>query len=73
MSYGDLVEQLWDSVSIYDGPEKFLEQYMAEPEAPRVLFAACWCHGEVCNGGFEQFFSTTLAYSPPKRLRRFAS
>lgn len=71
MSYWDLIEPVWDSVSIHGHPEVFLKQYMAEPEAPRVLFAAHWCETEVCNGGFDQFFYNKTGVLAPEAVGAF--
>jgi hypothetical protein len=70
-AYGGLVEPLWDSISIYDGPDVFLRQFAsARPEAG-LLFAAHWCQSEVYNGGFEQFFSNPTGVLAPEALVAF--
>lgn len=71
MGYWTLVDPIWDTVSIYDGPEAFLEQYNAAPEASRVLFAAHWCQSEINNGGFEQFFSNSTGVLAPEGVLAF--
>ena len=71
MGYWVLVEPIWDTVSIYDGPETFLQQYAASPEASQVLFAAHWCQSEINNGGFEQFFSNSTGVLAPEGVAAF--
>jgi hypothetical protein len=71
MSYWDLVEPIWDEVSIYDGPEAFLEQFSAHGEAASLLLAAHWCQSEVCNGGFFQFFGNSAGVLAPEAVRAF--
>ncbi|MGH8465475.1 MAG: DMP19 family protein [Pseudomonas sp.] len=71
MGYWTLVEPIWDTVSIYDGADVFLQQYTASPEASRVLFAAHWCQSEINNGGFEQFFSNSTGVLAPEGVQAF--
>jgi Domain of unknown function (DUF4375) len=71
MGYWDLVDSIWEKVSIYDGPDVFLEQYAESPEPSRVLFSAHWCQSEVCNGGFEQFFYNSTGILAPEAAEAF--
>lgn len=71
MDYWDLVEPIWEAISIYDGPENFLRQYNSAPEAARTLFAAHWCQSEICNGGFDQFFSNSTGVLAPEAVVAF--
>ena len=71
MRYWQLVEPIWDVISIYDGSEAFEAQYRASPEASRTLFAAHWCQSEVRNGGFEQFFSNSTGVLAPEAVEAF--
>ncbi|MCQ4314419.1 DMP19 family protein [Pseudomonas stutzeri] len=71
MGYWNLVDPIWETVSIYDGPDVFLQQYAASPEASRVLFSAQWCQSEICNGGFEQFFSNSTGVLAPEGVEAF--
>ena len=71
MSYWKLVEPIWDTVSIYDGGEVFVQQYGAAPEASRVLFAAHWTQSEVLNGGFGQYFSNSTGVLAPEAVNAF--
>ena len=71
MGYWTLVDPIWEAVSIYDGPEVFLLQYTAAPEASRVLLAAHWCQSEICNGGFEQFFFNSTGVLAPEAVEAF--
>lgn len=69
--YWSLVEPLWDSISIYDGPEVFLRQFAGARREAALLFAAHWCQSEVCNGGFEQFFANPTGVLAPEALDAF--
>ena len=71
MGYWDLVEPIWETVSIYDGPDIFLRQYNASPEASRILFAAHWTQSEVLNGGFGQYFSNSTGVLAPEAVVAF--
>ena len=67
-SYWRLLEPIWDSVSIYDGPKTFLRQYRRLPRAVGHLFAAHWCQSEICNGGFHQFFGNSTGVLAPEAM-----
>ena len=71
MGYWSLVEPIWETVSIYDGADAFLEQYSASSEKSRILFAAHWCQSEINNGGFEQFFSNSTGVLAPEGVQAF--
>ena len=71
MGYWKLVEPIWETVSIYDGGDTFLEQYSAAPLPSQVLFAAHWTQSEVLNGGFGQFFSNSTGVLAPEAVAAF--
>jgi hypothetical protein len=71
MGYWDLVEPIWDSVSIYKGADNFLRQFGAAPVASRTLFAAHWTQSEVLNGGFGQYFSNSTGILAPEAVDAF--
>jgi hypothetical protein len=71
--YWSLVETVWDEISIYDGPEKFLSEFARSPPVARTLFAAHWCQSEVLNGGFEQFFGNSTGVLAPEAAVAFDS
>jgi Domain of unknown function (DUF4375) len=66
-----LVYPIWETVSIYDGPEVFLRQFRELPTTIGHLLAAMWCEAEVCNGGFHQFFFNTTGVLAPEALLAF--
>jgi len=70
-SYWDLVEPVWEKVSIYDGPIVFLNQYAECPKPSRVLLAAHWLYSEVCNGGFTQFFDNGTGVLAPEAVQSY--
>ena len=69
--YWSLVDPIWDRVSIYDGPEVFLDQVNKVSEVQKYLFAAHWCQSEVRNGGLHQFFSNDTGVLAPEALEAF--
>ena len=69
--YWALVEPYWNVVSIYDGPEVFLEGVVAMPTASKHLFATHWLQSEVHNGGFSQFFSNSTGVLAPEAVTGF--
>jgi hypothetical protein len=69
--YWNKLEPIADSVSIYDGPEIFLEQFSAIHPALGNLLAAHWCHSEVTNGGFLQFFNNSTGVLAPEAAKAF--
>ena len=54
--YFDLIDPVWEKVSIYDGASVFLRDYAAITERQKHVLTTHWCLSEVCNGGFQQFF-----------------
>ena len=72
MEYWDLVAAICDQVSIYDGPEVFLNGFNASPRRARNLLAAHWCVSEVTNGGFTQFFSNSTGVLAPEAADAFS-
>ena len=54
-NYWQVVETIWDVISIYDGPEIFLKQFSTVSPEKGHLFAAHWCQSEVCNGGLDKW------------------
>jgi Domain of unknown function (DUF4375) len=69
--YWSVIEPIWDSISIYDGPEVFLLQFgKVSPEVGH-LFASHWCQSEVCNGGFDQFFYNSTGVLAPEAADGF--
>jgi hypothetical protein len=70
-AYWPFVESVWDSISIYDGPEPFLAQFRAADRVPRTLFAAHWCQSEVLNGGLHQFFWNSTGVLAPEAAEAF--
>lgn len=65
-SYWDVIEPIWDSVTIYEGPEVFLEQFRCLPQPVGDLYAAHWLVSEVVNGAFPQFFSNSTGVLAPE-------
>lgn len=56
----EVVEPLWWSVSVYDGPQQYERDLQRFTQEQRQLFA-CMCYiGEVNNGGHEQFYANNV-------------
>jgi len=70
-AYWSVVEPVWASISIHGGPSRFLREFDAAPVVARTLFAAHWCHSEVCNGGLYQFFNNSTGVLAPEAVRSF--
>jgi hypothetical protein len=67
MGYWELVEPHWDRVSL-DDERSFLRDYSTMPEASRHLLSAHWLYSEVCNGGFQQFFTNSTGVLAPEAI-----
>jgi hypothetical protein len=71
VSYWHVIEPYWETVSIYDGPEVFLDQFAKMPRQAQVLFAAHWTQSEVRNGGLSQFFGNCTGVLAPEAVEAF--
>jgi hypothetical protein len=65
-SYWKYVEPIWDSVSINNGGDIFVEQFSKLTEKEQVLFASHWAQSEILNGGLGQFFSNSTGVLAPE-------
>ena len=57
-----------DAISIYEGPEVFLEDFGQVSRAQQIAFAGFWFQAEVLNGGLEQFFSNDTGVLAPEAV-----
>jgi hypothetical protein len=55
-----------DAISIYEGPEVFLQNFEEADRKSQVAFAAYWLQSEVLNGGLGQFFSNDTGILAPE-------
>src|SRR5580704_9011076 len=69
--YWSMVEPVWDDIEIYQGPEEFVRTFAKVPRPAGLLFAAHFCESEVCNGGFDQFFSNSTGVLAPEAIEGF--
>lgn len=69
--YWNVVEPIWDDVSIYGSPEEFLEQFEKLSEKQKVLFSSHWAQSEIMNGGLGQFFSNPTGVLAPEAVWAF--
>ena len=65
-TYWDALEETWGDVSIYDGPEVFLEEFAKLPMHVGDLYAAHWVVSEVENGALPQLFSNSTGVLAPE-------
>jgi Domain of unknown function (DUF4375) len=66
-----MVEPVWDSVNISDGPAAFRDTFDSAPRISALLFAAHFCQSEICNGGFRQFFWNSTGVLAPEAVEGF--
>lgn len=66
-----LVEPVCDLIDIYNGPAAFLESIKDIRRPATLLHASLSCEQEVCNGGFNQFFSNSTGVLAPEALEGF--
>ena len=69
--YWRFVEPIWDSLSIYDGGDIFLQGFNEATEKQKVLFATHWTQSEIMNGGLGQFFSNSTGVLAPEAVEGF--
>jgi len=70
MGYWSIVEPVWDAINI-DSPEVFAQTFGSVPRASGLMFAAHFCHSEICNGGFHQFFWNSTGVLAPEAVEGF--
>lgn len=66
--YWTAIEPFWEEVSIYDGPDVFLDQLGKVPPHLATLLCGHWCQSEVYNGGFHQFFHNSTGVLAPEAV-----
>jgi hypothetical protein len=69
--YRSKLEPIWKQVSIYEGETVFSLQFEKVGYPLGNLFAAHWCHSEIRNGGFHQFFYNPTGVLAPEAVRGF--
>ena len=60
-----------ESISIYEGPRVFLDDYNQATLAEQIAFSAFWLQAEVLNGGLEQFFDNDTGVLAPEAVSAF--
>lgn len=63
-----VVAPAWDHVNIYEGARELAETLAPMTAGQRALLALHWCVSEVCNGGFDQFFTNPTGILAPEAL-----
>lgn len=69
--YWELIAPLCADLRFSEMPEEFLIKFQRLRAEVGHLFAATWCKSEVCNGGFQQFFSNPTGVLAPEALDAF--
>jgi hypothetical protein len=54
-----VIEPVWWSANIYDGPAKYELSLLQFSRSQRLVFAVFWYRSEVNNGGHHQFYSNS--------------
>ncbi len=54
-----VIEPVWWSANIYDGPEQYELSLLQFSRSQRQVFAVFWYRAEVNNGGHHQFYSNS--------------
>jgi len=70
-SYWDLLDPYFETINIYDGPEKLAESVATVPRYAVLLYAAHMCQSEVCNGGFLQLFWNSTGVIVPEAIEAY--
>lgn len=73
MSYWDVIEAAFDSVTTWMGAEKYDEDAARYPSHVQHLLAIHWADAEICNGGFGQFFDNSAGVLAPQARDGFAA
>jgi len=68
-----LIERVWLRLNRTrdESGKKFVRRFRAIRPEVGHLYAAHWCHAEVCNGGLHQFFSNTTGLLAPEAVAGF--
>ena len=69
--YWAAVEQVWDTIDIYSGEERFLSTFASCNRDRALLFAAHWSQSEIVNGGLTQFFHNSTGVLAPEAVQAF--
>ena len=64
----EVIAPAYQHVDIYNGPEELAKTIAPLTPGQRALLALHWCVAEVCNGGFDQFFTNSTGVIAPVAL-----
>ncbi len=67
----EIIDPVWWSVNIYDGPAKYAESLKSFSMGQRLVYAVVWYLAEVNNGGHDQFFTNSTGVVWPDALEAF--
>lgn len=71
--YFAVIEPVFWSVSIYDGPQRYEQDLAQFSKEQRLVLAYHWYLSEVNNGGHDQFFYNSTGIVWPDALKAFAA
>jgi hypothetical protein len=71
-TYWDYIEPYWDVFDIYNGLKGFETSIRGVPRPAVLLYAAHFCHSEVHNGGFLQFFWNNTGVLAPEAIEGYS-
>lgn len=65
-AYRKVLDSISGDISVYDGPDVFLDEFNQVGPKLGHLFAADFCFSEICNGGLYQFFWNSSGVLAPE-------
>jgi hypothetical protein len=68
-----VIEPVWWSANIYDGPEQYELSLLQFSRSQRLVFAVFWYRSEVNNGGHDQFYFNSTGIVWKDALEAFRS
>jgi hypothetical protein len=71
--YFAVIAPFMEKVTIYQGPDVFLQELARAPTKARHLLTAHWCASEISNGGFNQFFAGAPGMMAPESVAGLAA
>ena len=72
-SYWEVIEPVWETINIYEGPEVYAVSISSLARHVVILHAAHFCQSEICNGGFLQVFRNSTGVLVPEGIEGFAA
>ena len=64
-----LLKEAYEKIEFHEGQEVFFTTFRSVDREAALLYAANWCQYEICNGGFDQFFSNSTGILAPEAIQ----